>query len=99
MRRGTAYKIAGGILIGWFVLGILTLLLCDGKPVKAPGALLALFGFLLYRHGMRLAVQENKPREVAPSVSKKFEVFVVVTLVASVILLGFAAWDFFTKLS
>jgi succinate dehydrogenase/fumarate reductase cytochrome b subunit len=55
-------------------------------------------GFLLYRHGMRLAAQEYQRPGTRP-VSKKSEVFVVVALVAAAILLGFAAWHFFTKLS
>jgi hypothetical protein len=98
MRAGAGYKLAGGILIGWVALGIVTVLLPGDARVKAPGWLYALIGFMLYRHGMRLAAQENKP-PVPRSVSKKFEVFVVLALVAAVILLGFAAWDFFTNLS
>jgi len=67
MRRSTGYKIAGGILIGFFVLGVIVLLLAHEEPRRVPGWLFGLIGFLLYRHGMRLAAEEYKrPRPTPP---------------------------------
>jgi hypothetical protein len=61
MRRGTGYKIVGGILIAGPVLGVIALLLPGDPPRRVPGWLWAVIGFVLYRHGMRLAAQEYEP--------------------------------------
>jgi hypothetical protein len=57
LRPSTGYKIVGGVLIAFSVLGIVLVL--SGATPRAPGWLPAVIGFLLYLRGMRLAVKES----------------------------------------
>lgn len=61
MRPSTGYKIIGSVLIAAAVIGIVLALF--GQPTGGAGLLVVLIGFLLYRRGMRLALQEHEPQQ------------------------------------